>query len=478
MIKDDQNISLLTQLKNFAGGPLLSVLINLFTVPVITRLISPEELGKASVFTMIQMGFYVILLLGLDQAFVRYYNDRKYTKKEILFTSIIFPLLLCLFAIFILIFFRKDVSFWLFSQHEPFVIILLCFYLPLLIINRFSFLVIRMELRGVLFSVLGIVEKLTNFSGMVLLLFFFERTFRSVVFASFLSLAMSTAVSVFFTRFSWSFDIKYFNKLLAKDLFRFGLPLIPATAVTWIFNSFDKFGLKQWSSYEEIGIYEAAFKVASSLTVFQTIFTTAWIPVAYKWYELNVDTKRFENVNAYVLAFMSFIFCGVVVFRDIIVLFLGPSYRNISGIFMYLLFVPFTYTISYTTTVGIDLKKKTIFNLIAITVCTVANIIGNFILIPMMGAKGAAISTALSCIMFFWIRTIFSRKLWYNFPVRNHIVVMFMLLVFIQIVDFGMPRYFEIITVIFILFVNFFMIRSRIRSFSKHWFFINGQIFL
>jgi O-antigen/teichoic acid export membrane protein len=466
MIKD-KNVSLLFQLRNFAGGPLLSVLINLFTVPVITRLISPEEWGKASFFTMIQLGLYSILLLGLDQAFVRYYNSREYTKKEILFSSITFPLLLCVLILFIFIFFKKNLSFWFFDQYEPSVIILLCFYLPLLIINRFSFLTIRMELQGVLFSILGILEKTANFLFLLFFLTFFRQTFHSIVFASFLSLAITTSISVLFTRFIWTFNIKHFNKRLFKDLFKFGLPLIPATAMSWIFNSFDKFGLKQWSSYREIGIYEAAFKVASSLTVFQTIFTTAWIPVAYKWYEANVDTKKFESVNASLLAFMTFIFCVVVVFRDVIMLFLGPSYRNISGIFMYLLFVPFVYTISYTTAVGIELKKKTIFNLIAITICTIINIIGNSILIPALGAKGAAISTALSCILFFWIRTMFARKIWYKFPIKYYIVNMFMLLVLIQVVDFDMPRRFEVIVLVFILLVNFFIIKNQIKYFRN-----------
>jgi O-antigen/teichoic acid export membrane protein len=461
-MEDSKNISLLTQLKNFGGGPLLGVLINLFTVPVITRLVSPEELGKASFFTMIQTGFYIILLLGLDQAFVRYYNSKEYEKKTILFSSIAAPSMLCLLAIVILFILRKPLSFWFFNQYEPFIIISLCLYLPILLLNRFSFLIIRMELRGILFSVLGIIERIINFTSIVLFLFYFERTFRSIVFASLISLAISTSISIFFTRAKWSFDIKHFNKRLSKDLFRFGLPLIPATAITWVFNSFDKFGLKQWSSYEELGIYEAAFKVSSSLTVFQTIFTTAWVPVAYKWYESNIAMEKFESVNACLLAFMSFVFCMLVVFRDVIILFLGPAYRNISIIFMYLLFVPFAYTISSTTAIGIELKKKTMFNLVAITICAILNIIGNFILIPILGAKGAAISTALSCIMLFWTRTMLARKMWYNFSIKYYIVVILLLFLLIQIVDIGFSKLFEIATVAFIFFILFLLLKKQL----------------
>jgi hypothetical protein len=79
-----------------------------------------------------------------------------------------------------------------------------------------------------------------------------------------------------------------------------------------------------------------------------------------------------------------------------------------------------------------------------------------------LGAKGAAISTALSCIMLFWIRTMFARKLWCNFSIKYYIIIQFLFLVLIQIIDFRLSKYYEIITVLFILSIIFLMIKKQL----------------
>ena len=49
---------------------------------------------------------------------------------------------------------------------------------------------------------------------------------------------------------------------------------------------------------------------------------------------------------------------------------------------------------------------------IAVGACAV-NIVGNSILVPLLGCEGAAISTGISYIVFFSLRTVFSNKYFY-----------------------------------------------------------------
>ena len=85
-----------------------------------------------------------------------------------------------------------------------------------------------------------------------------------------------------------------------------------------------------------------------------------------------------------------------------------------------LVFVPVMYLISETTMMGIVFKKKSKYFMYISIIVAIINIIGNLGLIPHIGAKGAAISTGFSYIVFFYFRTYFSQKLIdFNFNLKR-----------------------------------------------------------
>ena len=59
----------------YATGSMFALLAGLITTPILTRLISTEEMGKYSMFITLGSLFASILYLGLDQSYVRFYND-------------------------------------------------------------------------------------------------------------------------------------------------------------------------------------------------------------------------------------------------------------------------------------------------------------------------------------------------------------------------------------------------------------------
>jgi O-antigen/teichoic acid export membrane protein len=456
-----QNL-LLKGLWGFGIGPIAGLFISLFTVPVITRLISPEQFGMSSLFTLAYTIFNLVALLGLDQAFVRYFNVEGINRKTLLYNSVILPSLLCAIIIIGIIVFQRQLSFWLFNQYEPLINILLCFFLPLLILNRFSLLIIRMELRGKLYSLLNIVSQSVNFFCLFSFLLLYEKSFRSIIYGTILAEFINTTIVVFFTRKDWHLTDFHLDKILLTQLLQFGLPLVPATVLFWIMSSFDRIGLKQWSTYEQIGLYAASFKIVSLLNIIQNIFTTVWIPVAYKWYEEQMHRKYFEEVHDIVLAFLCVGFSLIVIFRKIFVMMLGEAYSESSDIMVYLLFVPVMYTLSSAMTIGIDMAKKTKYNLYAISVCACINIIGNYVLIPPLGARGAAISTAVSYILFFFLRVYFSGKAWIRFPIKMVSFEIILLIILVLCVEFSLPMFVEIIIALAIIITNFLKIKKHL----------------
>lgn len=455
---------LVKQLRDFAGGPLVGALISVVTVPVITRLVSPTEFGKSSLFTLAQTVFSLIAFLGLDQAFVRYYNEKDIDRKKLLKNCLILPCAFCVLLIVVILVFHKSLSVFLFGQNEPTIMVALCFLLPSLVINRFAMLLIRMDLRGKLYSLLNVVTQVVGFSVLLFFLIVYEKSFRSIVFATIISSLINTMLSVVVTRNYWDVSLGLVDKDLLYTLLSFGLPLVPATLLSWLLNSFDKIGLRSWSSFEELGLYAAAFKVVSILSIIQSVFTTTWIPVAYEWHEKNTETKEFDRVSSVVLSCMSLAFACVIVFRNVILMLLGPEYRNTSSTFVFLLFVPVLYTVSETTTLGIAFSKKTVYNLYVSIITAVFNLIGNYALIPKLGAQGAAFTTCVSYIVFFWTRTLFSRKQWYKFGLQKYIIDIFALFILAIISSRDSYRFFEVILVVFIIIYNSFLCYKTLRK--------------
>ena len=102
----------------------------------------------------------------------------------------------------------------------------------------------------------------------------------------------------------------------------------------------------------------------------------------------------------------------LITFKDIIVLLLGNKYREAVCIFPFLVFTPIMYTISETTVMGIGFKNKNKYHIYIAIISALINLLGNIILVPNLGAKGAAISTGISYVVFFTMRTYFSNKVY------------------------------------------------------------------
>ena len=94
-----------------------------------------------------------------------------------------------------------------------------------------------------------------------------------------------------------------------------------------------------------------------------------------------------------------------------------------------LVFIPIMYLISETTMLGIGFKKKSQYFLYVSVIASLSNLIGNLLLVPYLGARGAAISTGISYIIFFSSRTYFSNKLInFGFNLKRIYVVTFLIL--------------------------------------------------
>lgn len=408
--------SLLKSFFQFSAGPWLSAVISFVTTPITTYLIIPAEFGKASMYTV---AFSLILqgvLLGTDQSFVRMFYEYEEDRRPVLLWNSLIPALsMSIIASIVLLLFRREVSYILFDSREYLLpVIALSLTIVLAVIERFATLVLRMKKRGIAFSSLRVVSTVASASGIIFYALVFGRNFYAVIFGTIVSHFVVVIVSVLMELGFWRKGLSLSFERIKQIVF-YGLPFVPAFIVTWLFNSMDKLALRSFSTFEEIGFYTAANKIVAVLLLIQTGFSTFWTPVAYETFEKTPDdTKLYARVSKLLAAVMFVVSLILIGLKDIIVLILDSAYLPAANIMPFLIFYPIMYTVSETTVVGINFKKRTHWHLWISIIAASVNFIGNSLLVPVYGARGAALATGVSYIVFFYSRTLISRKL---FPV-------------------------------------------------------------
>lgn len=398
-------------------GSGIGLLIGLVTTMISTRLLTPEDFGRASMFILAVNVLMIFIIFGTDQAFVRFfYEETEGIRGKLLFNSMKIPSLLLLMVLVLIIVFRDSIMIFLFDENNPVVFIVLIISIIFQIIFRFSLLVIRMQQKAYLYSLVGILNKLFNLILLVILYYKMGPHYEILIYSTVISLVFLTCISVLLEKNFWNplINFKLKHRHSQREIIQFSYPLVITTLITWLFQSFDKIAIRQWSNYEDLGIYSAAFSIVALLNVVQGTFTTFWSPVCFEHFERHPEDRDFFSKTSKIIGFVMFLLATItILFKDIIVMLLGSDFKEAAIIMPFLIFMPMMYTLSETTVIGINFYKKTKWHILISALVCITNIIGNFILVPHYGAAGASISTGLSFILFFIMRTHLSLKYYF-----------------------------------------------------------------
>ena len=280
--------------------------------------------------------------------------------------------------------------------------------------SRFLSLVLRMNERGLAYSMSQLLPKLLLVSIIGLyVLFGADKTLTNLVAAMTVSFVAVTLVFAWNTREEWSSAIAApFNLDEVKSMLRFGIPLILGGLAFWGLTALDKVFLRIFSSYEELAVYSVSVSFAAAATIFQSVFSTVWAPTVYKWASSGEGLENVEKTTRFVLAIVVLLFCLAGLFSWVVTYFLPSEYNSMQWIVVSCLGFPLLYTLSETTVVGIGISRRSSFAMLAALVAFSVNCIINWWLVPILGARGAAVGTSVSFFVFFVLRTEFSIYLW------------------------------------------------------------------
>ncbi len=397
----------------FAVGPVLSGLLAIFTIPLLAWFFQPEDIGRNNIY-QVCMSFSVLFFgFGLDQAYVREYHESE-KKNELLKTCYIPGF----FAIFLFSIgslpFWKEISTALFGVQDFswYLIVVLCGILTLT--ERFFSLSLRMQEKGLLFSLCQVFPKVSIIVGMLLVYKFnFSRDYLKLLLINLASLLTVVAFLAFLTRKNLSEILRSSLDFdLMRSLLMFGLPLVGAGVAYWGLSASTSIVLRHFSGFKDLGLYSMAMSLAGVVTIFQTVFTTVWMPTVFKWVSTGENFERVDSVIRKVVLFVGAAFCLVGIFSFAIEYVLPKNYHSISSLLVCSVAQPLLYTLSEVTVIGLAIKRKSSFSLLASLCALFANLLLCLALVPDFGASGAVAANAAAYAVFLVARTEFSALFW------------------------------------------------------------------
>jgi O-antigen/teichoic acid export membrane protein len=398
----------------FAIGPVAGALLGIISLPIMAWYFSAEDIGRLSML-QVMISFCVLLFsLGLDQSYVREYHEssnKPLTLKLALLPGTVIFLVSSLIFFSIKPYWLSELLFSIKSFEYSLIIVLAVFSS---FISRFLSLILRMKEKGVGFSMSQVLPKIIFVCIiLVYILYDLEKDFELLLLAHVISIIAVLSVLFWNTRADWVPSIwQRIDRKKIKEMLLFGTPLVFGGLASWALMAMDKIALKNLSTLSELGIYSIAMSIASATAIMGAIFNILWAPTVYKWVAEGKNLKKVDEISEYVQICILIIFVIVGSLSWLVPLVLPSHYSSVQYILPLVIASPLLYTLSETTSIGINLKKKTSFSMFASILAALCNLIGNYMLVPLYGAVGAAISTAISMWIFFVLRTEFSSFLW------------------------------------------------------------------
>lgn len=423
-------MSLIRKFADYAAGSMISLLISLITTPIITRLYLPEEMGKYSLFLAVMGLVMTIAELGTEQAYLRFYNEeKKENRAQLWYICCGIPLVFFSVISCLCLAFYKEITVYLSGEVSGLFYIFVVIYGVVYIISRFGMFLSRMQQKAKLFSLYNIIIKIAYVVGAITWAKVCKPTYLMLIISISASYLIVAVLSITFERN----NLKLVNRThkldnSLKTIFRYCIPFVFSQIIFWVFSATDKMMIRQLSTYEQIGIYAGAMSIVNIVVTVQTAFATFWTPVAYERYKKNPqDKKFFEDINIIVTVSMILVALIVVLFKDMFSILLGTAYAESIDVFPFLIYMPIMATVSETTVMGINFRKKSEWHIVISLFSAVVNFGLNSFMITVWGAKGAAIATGISYCFYYYVRTIVANRFYRcNFHmVRFSVVILF-----------------------------------------------------
>ena len=381
----------------YGVGQALSRFIGFLLLPVFTAYLSPADYGILAILGVMNLVATALFSLGFGAATGLCYFEgcHPLRKAQTIWTSL-FILAACVLALGAMaILFPQNISGMLFKTPAHVRLVTLSLLSAgTVILNLQLLLYLMFEKRALLYAAISLVITILTLGMSVLAVVVLGRgvagMVESILIANSIGLAMLAVPAVRGLPFCLSGTV-------ARDLLRFGVPLIPSSFFLFVLQQGNQYLLERFRGLGEVGIYVIGFNFGLVMNLLATAFSSAWYPHFMSYMDRPSEARDILSrvVTFYILGagMISLLFYAAA--RPVVLVMTQPpfheAYRmigpaatafSLGGLFMVLL-PPLYYTqdVKYLSAIqGAAAALAVIFNLV---------------LIPTLGMVGAAAALVL-----------------------------------------------------------------------------------
>jgi len=400
---------LLKQTSIYFSSGIIITIASFITFPIWTRVFTEAEYGQMSLATTTLGVITVFSKFGIQRAVLRFYSEFKANKRNLDITYYYTTSFLSVgvISLIIALVFLLVVTFYPNAQLDTQYIKIL-YVLPLLIffdaLNSIFFMFLRAEENVKLYNMIGIIAKYLA----VLVSLLFVLVFKLGLIGIFIGMALIDGLTALFLFIKFLIQGKIKPKNISFSLFKelvaYGVPLIGFELSGILLTSGDRFIIQHFLGSAAVGIYSASYSMAKYFVeFFSAAFRMAVMPIFMSIWEKKgrEETQAFLSsvLKIYFMIGIPLIFAVSFLGRDLIILFASEKFEEGCVIIPFIVTGYVISSANFIYGAGLYLSKKTTSLLIINVISTIINIILNFLLIPIWGLYGAAITTLFAFII-------------------------------------------------------------------------------
>ena len=398
--------NLLSNTVVFAVGTFSARILGFLLVPLYTYALAPEQFGTAGLIIDTCNLILPVMFLCIADSIIRFGLDKSVRKSDVFTTG--FLTVMIGFAVFLAFMpFLRRIE--LISGYTMLV------YLYVLASSMRTLMIFFIRALGHvrLFAFDGVMTTITTAGFNVLFLVTLNMGVEGRVLATVAADGLSALCLFLFCRLHRFLKLKSFDRGIARDMLRYSIPLVPAAVMWWVTNLSDRYFISYMVGLDANGIYTVAYLIPTMITYISAIFIQAWQISAFtESGDPHTAQRFFSTVFRSYYTFVFLAVSGLMLLTKPLVSLLTtrPEYYEAWRYVPFLLIaVAFSCFVSFYGTIY-NMAKRNVMVTVTTAVGSSANIALNFLLIPLWGAQGAAVSTFASFFVVFLIRAIDTRR--------------------------------------------------------------------
>jgi O-antigen/teichoic acid export membrane protein len=383
-------------------GGLVSRILAVLLLPLYTRYLTTADYGAIETLVALTAVLAILLRLGTQSAFFRFYFDSKEPEDRLVVvrTAFWFTMTSATVGLILGLLFAAPISHLLFGSGDRTDLVRAAIVGLWAQMNYAQLTsLFRVEQRSVAFVIASLVNVVVTIGATVLLVVVFHEGALGVLVGNFTGTFVVYFALVAYRREQLGL---HFDWELFKRMEHFGLPLVPSGVALWAINFVDRLFLVKMRGTAETGLYSIGVRVSSVIVFLLIAFQTAWPAFAYSIDDDREAKRTYSYVLTYVLFLCSWVSVALGVLAPWIVHVLTkPQFYAGAQSVALLAFAGTAYAGYMVVVIGVGRARRTRFNWIITGTAAALNIGLNFALIPPYGQIGAGISTLAAYALMF-----------------------------------------------------------------------------